>query len=115
VVSGQSISTHFVLLGLCDGFLGEFTGGAAMTGLSRLFAAAITAALVSTPAASFAYSLQGKGCDRDGTECKVYCNNGNLAGSMYWNGSVWTDGVKWDKDRDAMAKKICAANGTACI
>jgi hypothetical protein len=77
--------------------------------------ALIAGAFVSAPTASLAYSLQGKGCDRDGTECRVDCNKtGDLAGSMYWNGTVWTDGVKWDKDRDAMAKKVCAAYGTAC-
>jgi hypothetical protein len=33
---------------------------------------------------------------------------------MYWNGSVWTDGIKWDADRDVEARKIVAANGTDC-
>jgi hypothetical protein len=64
--------------------------------------------------ASFAYTLQGNGCGGNGEECKVYCDTGDLAGSMYWNGSVWTDGVKSDPDKDEEAKKICAANGTAC-
>jgi hypothetical protein len=71
--------------------------------------------LVSVPA--FAYRLQtkdGKACSTDGSECQVYCtdaaHNGSLAGSMYWNGSVWTDGVKWDKDQDAEAKKITDAD-----
>ncbi len=77
--------------------------------------AGVALLLVSVPAS--AYHLQtkdGKDCSKDGTECQVYCTDddhkGALAGSMYWNGSVWTDGVKWDKDQDVEAKKITAAN-----
>ena len=73
--------------------------------------AAITFGLV--PAAS-AYKLRGSGCSGNGEECQVFCDSGDLAGSMYWNGSVWTDGVKWNKDQEAMARLVCAANGTAC-
>jgi hypothetical protein len=68
-----------------------------------------------TPAS--AYSLQkpnGQACTKDGSECQVYCDNKQLAGSMYWNGTVWTDGVKWDPDQDTEARKITAANGSAC-
>jgi hypothetical protein len=71
--------------------------------------------LASTPAS--AYRLQkpnGEPCAKDGTECQVYCENKHLAGSMNWNGTVWTDGVKSDPDRDAEAKKIVEADGTAC-
>jgi hypothetical protein len=76
--------------------------------------AAITLAFAS-PAS--AYSLENEtadGCGGDGSACIVYCDDGSRAGSMYWNGSVWTDGVKWDADRDTEAGMICAANGTAC-
>lgn len=66
------------------------------------------------PEAAFAYTLKGAGCDGNGQECQVFCDNGTLAGSMYWNGSYWTDGVKWDKSKDTQARKICAANGTDC-
>lgn len=65
-----------------------------------------------------AYQLKaasnGAACKADGSTCNVYCDNNQLAGAMNWNGSVWTDGVKWDKDKDAEARKIVAANGTAC-
>jgi hypothetical protein len=64
-----------------------------------------------------AYSLKNEtanGCGGDGSICAVYCENGSRAGEMNWNGSVWTDGTKWDKDKDAEAKKICAANGDDC-
>ena len=54
------------------------------------------------------------GCAYDGTECIVYCDSGERAGSMYWNGSVWTDGVRSDADGQTVAEAICAANGTSC-
>ena len=80
---------------------------------------AITTGLIlsiaATPAS--AYRLQkpnGDACSKDGTECQVYCDNKQLAGSMFWNGSVWTDGVKWDENQDAEARKIVNANGSAC-
>ena len=62
-----------------------------------------------------AYQLQGTSngaCMKDGSACTVRCDNGQLAGTMYWNGSVWTDGVKSDPDMNAEAQKICAANGS---
>lgn len=79
--------------------------------LSRiaLFFCAIT-----LPVAAHAYTLKGSGCEGNGKACEVYCDNGTLAGTMYWNGSKWTDGVKSDADKDAEAKKICEANGAAC-
>jgi hypothetical protein len=74
-------------------------------------------AFSSTPA--FAYSLQSEpgtnGCGGDGSGCIVFCSsNNNRAGEMYFNGSVWTDGVKWDASREAEAQKIVAANGADC-
>lgn len=71
---------------------------------------------VSSPALAYTTKKQsdGKACEKDGSACDVFCNNGNRAGTMNWNGSVWTDGVKWDKDFDVEAKAICAANGTDC-
>jgi hypothetical protein len=85
-----------------------------MIGLSAALSG-VTLVLVSTAAS--AYVLQksdGTGCSQDGDECKVYCDNEELAGSMYWNGSVWTDGVRSDEDPDVVASQIVAANGTAC-
>ena len=81
------------------------------------YATLVVAIAMASPPAS-AYQLKrtpdNGACKKDGSECRVYCDNGHLAGSMYWNGSVWTDGAKWDKDMDTMAKKIVAADGTAC-
>ena len=56
----------------------------------------------------------GGPCSKESSSCKVYCDNGQLGGTMNWNGSVWTDGVKWDPDMNAEARKICAANGSDC-
>lgn len=88
--------------------------------LMGAFAAGIGLLFISS--AACAYRLQtpkGGTCSQDGSECQVYCtddaNKGQLAGSMFWNGSLWTDGVKWDKDQDAEAKKITAAFGNGCI
>lgn len=61
----------------------------------------------------------GGACAADGSPCNVYCTNddgsqGDLAGTMYWNGAVWTDGLKSSADMDTEAEKIVQANGTAC-
>jgi hypothetical protein len=68
------------------------------------------------PASAYMLRHVGGGdCVRDGSACDVLCDETHeLAGTMYWNDGVWTDGVKRDADRDAEAKSICAANGTAC-
>jgi hypothetical protein len=75
------------------------------------------ALFVATSAAS-AYQMRstsnGGSRSKDGSTCNVYCDNGQLAGSMIWNGTVWTDGVKSDPDMNAEGRKICAANGSSC-
>lgn len=75
--------------------------------------------LVSSTAS--AYRLQtpkGGNCSKDGTECQVYCTDdahkNQLAGSMNWNGTVWTDSSVSDADQDAEAKKIMANFGAGC-
>jgi len=77
---------------------------------------ALGAIAFTTPA--FAYSLVSepntKGCDGDGSGCIVYCKNGDRAGEMYWNGSVWSDGVRWNSSKDVEAASIVAANGQSC-
>lgn len=84
----------------------------------KLACLSVIALAVAAAAPASAYQLKkppnGSACTKDGSECQVYCDNGSLAGSMYWNGSVWTDGVKWDPDMDGEARKIVAADGTAC-
>ena len=68
-----------------------------MRAIGVAMALLITAAL-SPPAV--AYSLKSHegsdGCNEDGGSgggCEVYCDNGDLAGVMYFNGNGWTDGV----------------------
>ncbi len=81
-----------------------------------LNACALALILAASPASAYqlAKSPGGGDCPQDGSTCNVICDNGYLAGSMNWNGNYWTDGVKWDKDRDGEARKIVAAAGTAC-
>jgi hypothetical protein len=83
------------------------------TALLSAIAAAVFAA---SPASAYSMrnTANGGPCVADGSACEVLCDNGTLAGTMYWNGNVWTDGTKSDPDKDAEARKICAANGTAC-
>ena len=60
---------------------------------------------------AFAYALR---CNSDGTSCEVVCDSGTVVGIIYWNGENWTDGIRADKDKNVVAKKIVEANGSAC-
>ena len=40
---------------------------------------------------ALAYTLK---CNDANTSCKVFCDNKNLAGEMFWNGSKRSDGVE---------------------
>ena len=53
-------------------------------------------------------------CVADGSACDVMCSTGQRAGVMYWNGSVWTDGVRSNEDFETEALAICEASGTSC-
>ena len=86
----------------------------------------LTAAVVATsfaiPSPASAYYLRnnnGGACAQDGSACNVFCQNpddswGPRAGTMYWNGSVWSDGVRSDADPYKVASAIVAAQGTDC-
>lgn len=78
----------------------------------------VTLGLLGVASTAFAYTLKkekgGGACEEDGSTCVVYCDNGERAGAMNWNGSVWTDGVRSDEDRHVVARAIVAANGSAC-
>jgi hypothetical protein len=81
------------------------------------FLIAMAFAFILVASTAFAYQLKksdNTACTSDGSTCNVFCDNGHLAGSMIWNGSLWTDGVKSDPDKDGEARKIVAADGTAC-
>ena len=75
-------------------------------------------AVIAIASSASAYQLRkpprGDACAADGSPCDVYCDDGGRAGTMYWNGSVWTDGVKSDPTMDGEARKIVKANGTDC-
>jgi len=60
---------------------------------------------------ALAYSLD---CAGDGQSCKVYCTDKTFIGTEYWNGSQWSDGVRWDKDKDVVASQMVAAWGASC-
>lgn len=53
-------------------------------------------------------------CNPSGTTCVVTCSNGQPAGTMYWNGSQWSDGIRSSPNRDVLARQIVAAQGSAC-
>ena len=53
-----------------------------------------------------------KGCSSD--SCKVYCDNGQYVGTMYWNGTRWSDGLRSHEKKDVVASQMVAAQGTAC-
>jgi len=57
-----------------------------------------------------AYSLDCGQSDK----CTVTCDNGQLAGTMYWNGSQWSDGIRSSTDKNKLAEQIVAAQGSAC-
>jgi len=84
------------------------------TALFAIIAVAVLGAGSSAPAYQLRSLSGGGSCASDGSTCSVYCDNGQLAGTMNWNGSVWTDGEKSDPDMNAEARKICAANGSSC-
>lgn len=85
---------------------------------ARVVSIALTIVAAGICSTALAYQLKkpskAEACTTDGGPCNVYCDNGMLAGTMYWNGSKWTDGVKSDSTMDGEARKIVAANGTEC-
>lgn len=46
--------------------------------------------------------------------CKVTCDNGQHVGTMYWNGTRWSDGLRSSADKDQLARQMVAAQGSAC-
>ena len=60
--------------------------------------------------AANAYDI--KGCSSD--SCKVYCDNGQYVGTMYWNGTRWSDGLRSDKNKNVVASQMVAAQGSSC-
>lgn len=58
---------------------------------------------------AYAYTL-----DCNGDACKVYCDNKQFVGTMYWNGSKWSDGLRSDPSKDEVAKQMVNAQGSSC-
>jgi hypothetical protein len=81
---------------------------------------AVGAVMPAPASATFVRNQQGGACAQDGSACDVWCGiNPALigkwrAGTMYWNGSVWSDGVRWNVDPYVEAGEIAAAAGAAC-
>jgi hypothetical protein len=59
----------------------------------------------------FAYAYR---MDCKGDACAVTCDNGQAVGTMYWNGTRWSDGLRSSTDRDELAKMMVRAQGSAC-
>lgn len=59
--------------------------------------------------AAEAYTLD---CQSD--KCTVTCANGQFVGTMYWNGSQWSDGIRSSMDKNKLADQMVAAQGSAC-
>lgn len=78
---------------------------------------AIAVPIILFATAAMAYTISastGGPCTKDSGECIVRCNNKTVAGSMDWNGNVWTNGESWSQTKDGEAKKLVAEDGTAC-
>jgi hypothetical protein len=87
-------------------------------GLKAVLTASAVVSSLMFPSAASAYVLRSdpgrRGCEGDGSACHVFCDNGQLAGDMYFNGTVWSDGVRRDENREVVAMAIRDASGTAC-
>ena len=79
-----------------------------LTGVVLFVAAALAAYATNT----FAYTIKynsGK------TQATVYCDNGDVAGTLYWNGSAWSNGKGLKgPDVDELAGKLVKSSGGAC-
>jgi hypothetical protein len=78
---------------------------------STVWALLFLSALVALPLTAFAYSIK---YNSDKTEAKVFCDNGDLAGTFYWNGSQWSNGVSFGTNIDELAKRQIGIAGSAC-
>jgi hypothetical protein len=60
---------------------------------------------------ALAYSIK---YNSEKTEARIFCDNGQLAGTFLWNGSAWSNGSNSGPDIDALARKQVALNGSDC-
>jgi hypothetical protein len=83
--------------------------------MKQLAFSLIALCLFAGPACAYSTKKDdGAVCNKDGTACDVYCDNGDFAGWMYWDGNSWTDGVRSADDLDTEAREICAAHSQTC-
>ena len=95
----------------------RFTLSAALSASLKVMSIASLIATACFISPANAYTLKkhdGSACAQDGAGCNVWCDNNTLAGTMFWNGNVWTDGLRSDEDKDVVARKIRDSNGTSC-
>ena len=82
--------------------------------MRRSFAFLVLASAIIVAGPASAYSLE---CKDGSNPCQAYnlkCKDGTFVGTIFWNGTQWSDGLRWDKDIDVVAKKMVAAWGAAC-
>ena len=68
--------------------------------------------LFSSPAVAFSLKneVTGGACTADRQPCDVWCDNGAIAGEMYWDGSERTGGTRFNADQNVEAKAISISN-----
>lgn len=87
----------------------EFPTSAAVRTVALL---PLLTAVLALPLSAAAYNIQ---YNSDKTQATVYCDNGGVAGTLYWNGSTWTTGAGMSgNDVDALARRLVASSGSAC-
>jgi hypothetical protein len=77
--------------------------------MSKRIAAMVGLAMGAFITPASAYQLD---CEKEA--CTVKCDNGEAIGTMYWNGSKWSDGVRADPDKHVVARMMVAAWGSSC-
>lgn len=72
----------------------------------------VAAALAALATDAVAYSIK---CNSGKTQATIYCDNGDVAETLYWNGSAWSNGRgRRAADVDELARKLVEASGTQC-
>lgn len=65
--------------------------------------------------AGLVHAAYAVNCNRADDACQVVCSGNQVIGTMYWNGSNWSDGVRWDPNRHVVADLMARAWGAPCI
>lgn len=78
--------------------------------MERLLKSAALAVAILTMGMAGAHTIKCKSSDA----CDVFCDGGAFVGTMYWNGTKWSDGIRSSESKDELAKLMVAAQGSAC-